>query len=134
MRVKHYAQGKIFTIECPEGTRIVRRSEQPAEGGAVQHDDLVVPLNGREIRIPAEPPELLPMLADSGNFGVSLVGEPEPDVRLAGVSCPGRGESDVNWLQDRDGSEVVHCDYCGVDFDLPVPTITQVTTSRRAGG
>ena len=52
------------------------------------HDHLVVPLNGKEIRIPADPPELLPLLAESGNFGVSLVGEPEPDVRLEGVVMP----------------------------------------------
>ena len=64
-------------------------------------------MNGKEIRIPADPPELLPLLAESGNFGVSLVGEPEPDVRLAGVSCPGCGEADdVTWLQLADGSEV----------------------------
>ena len=24
MRVRHYAQGKFYTIECPEGTRVVR--------------------------------------------------------------------------------------------------------------
>ena len=46
MRVKHQAQGKFYTIECPEGTRLVRRPQQPA------NDHLVVPLNGKEVRIP----------------------------------------------------------------------------------
>jgi hypothetical protein len=71
MRVRQYAQGKFYTIECPEGTRVVRRPAQPADGDAPRHDHLVVPLDGGEIRIPAEPPELLPLLAESGNFGVS---------------------------------------------------------------
>src|SRR4051812_33161612 len=110
MRVRHYAQGKFYTIQCPEGTRVVRRPERPPDEKPVPHDVLLVPLNGQEIRIPADPPELLPMLAESENFGVSLIGEPEPDVRLAGVVCPGCGETDVNWLLLRDGSEVVHCD------------------------
>jgi Zn ribbon nucleic-acid-binding protein len=133
MRVKHYANGKFYTIDCPEGTRVVRRSEQPADGGAVLHDHLLVPLNAKHVRIPADPPDLLPLLAESGNFVVTLVGEPEPDERLAGASCPGCGENDVNWLQVQDSSETVHCDYCGADFALPVPTVAQVSTSHRAG-
>ena len=92
MRVRHHAQGKFYTIECPEGTRVVRRSEQPADGEAVPHDHLVVPLNGKEVRIPADPPELLPLLAESGKFGITLVGEPVPDMRLAGVVCPECGQ------------------------------------------
>ena len=46
------------------------------------HDFLLVPLNGNQVRIPADPPELLPLLAESGNFGVSMAGEPEPDLFL----------------------------------------------------
>ena len=130
MRVRHHAQGKFYTIECPEGTRVVRRSEQPADGEAVPHDHLVVPLNGKEVRIPADPPELLPLLAESGNFGITLVGEPVPDMRLAGVVCPECGETDVNWLQLREGSESVHCDRCGADFALPVPTVGHVMPVR----
>ena len=131
MRIKCHAQGKFYTIECPEGTRVVRRSGRPEAGGP--HDHLVVPLNGKEVRIPADPPELLPMLAESGNFGVSLVGEPEPDVRLAGVSCPGCGETDVTWLQLREDSESVHCDRCGADFVLPVfPDASIRVSSRKA--
>src|ERR687890_617234 len=95
MRVRHHAQGKFYTIECPEGTRVVRRSASSEDGQAVPHDHLVVPLNGKEIRIPADPPELLPLLAETGNFGVTLVGEPEPDVDLAGVARPRCGEEDV---------------------------------------
>src|SRR5689334_692046 len=122
MRVKLYAQGKFYTIQCPEGTRVVRRPERTPDDESVSHDLLVIPLNGKEIRIPAEPPELLPMLAESGNFGVSLV----PDVRLAGASCPGCGEDHVAWLRPEEGSESVHCDHCGTDFELPVRHITSV--------
>ena len=96
MRVRHYAQGKFYLIECPEGTRLVRRSDQSADDESVPHDHLIVPLNGEEIRIPADPPELLPLLAESGNFGVSLVGKPEPDVRLANMACPGCGEAAID--------------------------------------
>jgi hypothetical protein len=117
VRVKHYSQGIFYTIECPEGTRVIRCSDRPDDGEAILHDQLVVPLNGTDFLIPADPPELLPMLAESGNFGVSLVGEPEPDVRLLNVSCLKCGETDVNWLQLWDGSEPVHCDYLTVtDF------------------
>ena len=120
MRVKHHAQGKFYVIECPEGTRLVRRSDQPQ---VVEYDHLVVPLNGEDIRIPADPPELLPMLAESGNFGITLVGEPVPDVRLAGVVCPKCGEDDVNWLQLREDTETVHCDNCGTEFALAVAPV-----------
>src|SRR5215210_5644652 len=107
MRVRHHAQGKFYTIECPEGTRIERRSEEPVDGEAVLHDHLVVPLNGKEVRIPADPPELLPLLAETGNVGVTLVGEPEPDVSLAGVICPECGEADATWLQLGSDSEAI---------------------------
>ena len=73
------------------------------------------------------------MLAESGKFGITLVGEPVPDMRLAGVSCPGCGETDVNWLQVEDGSETVHCDRCGVDFALPMPSTTPVPISDGTG-
>ena len=83
------------------------------------------------VRIPADPPELLPMLAQSGNFGIFLVGEPVPDVNLAGVVCPGCGEDDVNWLQVGEGMETVHCDRCGAEFALAVVTVAPVTPSRQ---
>jgi transcription elongation factor Elf1 len=60
-----------------------------------------------------------------------VTGEPEPDMRLAGVSCPGCGESDVNWLQVQEGSDSIHCDHCGADFTLPVPIATLVPISDR---
>ena len=69
-------------IECPEGTRVVRCTEQPVDGEVAPHDHLVVPLNWMEIRIPADPPELLPLLAESGNFVISLSGEPVPEEPL----------------------------------------------------
>src|SRR3954454_10617284 len=117
MRVKHYAQGKFYTIQCPEGSRLVLA----LDGEVAVQDHLVVPLDGKEIRIPADPPELLPLLAESGNFGVMLVGQPEPDMRLEGASCPDCGERDVTWLRLDDGWETVHCDHCGADFALPLP-------------
>jgi len=130
MRVKHHAQGKFYVIECPEGTRLVRRT---SGGEAVKCDQLVVPLNGEKVRIPADPPELLPMLAESGNFGISPVGEPVPDVNLAGVVCPKCGEDDVNWLQLGEGTETVHCDRCGEEFAVTVATMAPVTPSRQLG-
>ncbi len=134
MRVKHHAQGKFYVIQCPEGTRVVRRSDLAANGEAVLHDHLVVPLNGKQVRIPTEPPELLPLLAESGKFGITLVGEPEPDVRLAGVVCPECGETDVTWLQLGTDSEAVRCDYCGADFELPILPESRVPIPRQAGG
>jgi hypothetical protein len=85
---------------------------------ADSHDILVVPFRGQEIAIPTDPPELLPLLAESGRCGLSLVGEPVPDVNLAGVICPDCNEDDVSWLSVEDGSQIAHCDYCGSDFGL----------------
>ena len=117
MRVKHHAQGKFYVIQCPEGTRVVCRSDSPIGGDAVPHDHLVVPLNGKQVRIPVDPPELLPLLAESGRCGLSLIGEPEPDARLAGVACPECGERDVNCLSVEDDAASAHCDRCGADFE-----------------
>ena len=126
MRLKCHAQGKFYTIQCPEGTEVVRRSGSD--------DYLIVPLNGKAIRIPADPPELLPLLAETGNFGVSLVGEPVPEMSLAGVSCPECGESDVAWLQLDHGTESVHCDRCGTDYELTIGDIKPVPASAFTKG
>ena len=126
MRVRHHARGKFYSIGCPEGTTVVRCS------GA--HDFLLVPFNGQTLRIPADPPGLLPLLAESGRFGLSLVGEPVPDNWLAGAACPQCGEADVTWLQTYDDSEPVHCDRCGADFARPVPAFPDGAVTRRAGG
>jgi len=133
MRVRHHAQGKFYSIECPEGTRIVRSSVPAADGEEVPHDHLVVPLKGKEIRNPADPPELLPLLAETGKFGITLFGDPVPEIRLAGVVCPECGQDDVNWLQLREGSESARCDGCGAEFDSPVPTATPVPISDGHG-
>ena len=125
MRLKCHAQGKFYTIQCPEGTEVVRRSGSD--------DYLIVPLNGKAIRIPADPPELLPLLAETGNFGVSLVGEPVPEEWLAGVSCLECGEADVAWLQWRDGAEMVHCDRCGAEFAVTVATLPSESPLRQPG-
>ena len=54
-----------------------------------------------EIAISSEPPELLPLLVESGRCGLSLVGEPVPNANLAGVFCPTYNEGDVSWCQSR---------------------------------
>jgi hypothetical protein len=121
---------QVLHIECPEGTRLVRGADRP--GGDLPFlDHLVVPLNGKLIRIPADPPELLPLLAESGNFDVTLVGEPEPDVRLAGAACPGCGRRDLTWLQSGEGSETVHCDYRGarLGMERPARRVRTVSTA-----
>jgi hypothetical protein len=128
MLVRHHAQGKFYTIECPEGTRAVRRSG----GGPDLIDHLLVPLDGEMVRMPADPPELLPMLAETGNFGVRLAGDPVPDVWLAGAVCPGCGTGDVAWLQAEYPSGAVHCDYCGADFALPAEVESVDTAPRPA--
>ena len=117
MHVKHYAMGKCYRIACPEGSRLVRRSDLPAPGGNPHHDVIIVPFEGQDIPIPADPPELLPLLAEAGRCGLALVGEPEPDARLAGVACPECGERDVNWLNVEDDGAKAHCDRCGADFE-----------------
>jgi hypothetical protein len=113
MRIKHYSKGKFYRIECPAGTRVIRYWGHP-DG----HDALIVPFEGREICIPADPAELLPLLAESGRCGLSLIGGAEPGVMLAGAACPNCGEDDVDWLSLEDGDEMAHCDHCGSDFEL----------------
>ena len=133
MRIRHFAQGKFYTIRCPQGTRVVRNSTFRASGKPDPCDGIVVPFGGREVPIPADPPELLPLLAESGRCGLALVGEPVPKEGLVGMSCPGCGEDDVNWLVVEDGSEIVRCDRCGTESDLPVvPPCTARSTSRTA--
>ena len=85
MRIKHFSKGKFYVIRCPQGTRVVRCSAQPAPVERDGHDHLVVPFEGREIRIPADPSELLPLLAESGRCGLSLIGDAEPGMMLAGT-------------------------------------------------
>ena len=120
MRIRHFAQGKSYTIECPEDTRVLRNSTFRASGKPDPCDGIVVPYNGREIPIPVDPPELLPLLAESGRYGLTMIGEPDLDMRLIGVSCAGCGEDDVTWLQVEDGSDLFHCDRCGADSGVPV--------------
>jgi hypothetical protein len=117
MRIRVHSKGKFNWIACPDDTRVVR-AMQSGSAQADSHDRLIVPLDGCEIAIPADPPELLPLLAESGRFGISLVGEPVPDVNLAGAVCPNCDEDDMSWLLVDDGSNVAHCDYCGCDFEL----------------
>ena len=88
MRVRHYSKGKFYVIACPRGTKVVRTSPHASDDQADSHDRLLVPFQGREIAIPADPPELLPLLAESGRCGLSLVGDPVPDMNLAGAVCP----------------------------------------------
>jgi len=96
MRIRVYSKGKFNLIECPDGARVVRCSARSVPDGADSHDHLIVPFGGQEIAIPIDPPELVPLLADSGRCGLSLLGGPEPDTLLVGVSCPRCNEDDVN--------------------------------------
>src|SRR5689334_15855710 len=98
MRIKHFSKGKFYLIKCPGSTRVIRCWGQPALLDPGEHDLLIVPFEGREIRIPADPSELLPMLAEAGLCGLSLIGGPEPAMRLAGAACSNCGEDDMDWL------------------------------------
>ncbi|QDV35618.1 hypothetical protein [Tautonia plasticadhaerens] len=131
MLIKHYAEGKFYTIRCPEGTMVVRNPVFRASGAPAPCDGIVVPFEGREVPIPAEPAGLLPLLAESRRCGLALVGEPEADVRLHGASCPACGEGDVNWLRAGDDSEMVHCDRCGADFAMPSPALIPIPDPKR---
>jgi Zn ribbon nucleic-acid-binding protein len=119
MLVRHYSQGKWYRIVCPEGSRVERQSDQAGPGGGQPQDRLIVPWVGEEIVIPAEPAELLPLLAESGRCGLSLRGKPEAGADLAGATCPGCGEQDIDWLSIGESDEKVHCDRCGGDFRAP---------------
>jgi hypothetical protein len=115
-RFRVHSKGKCYLIDCPHGSRVVPCLALSLPDRADAHDHLLVPVEGMEIAIPADPPELLPLLADAGRFGLTLVGEPVPDVSLAGTVCPNCNEDDVSWLSVDDGSNIAHCDNCGCDF------------------
>jgi hypothetical protein len=118
MQIRLYSSGKFYLIQCPDGALVLRSTLPSVLGALGSHDVLVVPFKGEEIKIPSDLPELLPLLAESGRFGVSLFGEPVPDVNLAGAGCPNCNEDDVSWLSVDDGSKLAHCDYYGCDFGL----------------
>jgi hypothetical protein len=69
MQIRHYSKGKFYLIDCPDGTRIVRFSALSVPDSADSHDRLLVTFEGQEIAIPADPPELLLLLAESGRCG-----------------------------------------------------------------
>ena len=132
MRIKHFSKGKFYLIACPPGTRVIRCWRQPAPVDPGDHDLLMVPFEGREIRIPAEPSELLPLLAEAGLCGLSLIGGPEPTMMLVGAACPNCGEDDLDWLSMEDGAETAHCDRCGNDFRLKDPSDARSGNRRSA--
>ncbi len=88
MGFRVHSNGRFYLIECPAGTTIVRREAKSVPDSAESHDLLVVPFQGLELAIPSDPPELLPLLAESERFGLALVGEPVADVNLAGAVWP----------------------------------------------
>jgi hypothetical protein len=118
MRVRTYSKGKFYLIECPDGTRVVQLAVQSNRNATECEDLLVVPFEGEEIAITSEPCELLPLLAEAGRCGLSLVGDPVPAVNLAGAVCPRCNEDDVSWLSVDDDGNIAHCDVCGCDFRL----------------
>ncbi|MEA2590158.1 MAG: hypothetical protein QOH66_3085, partial [Actinomycetota bacterium] len=54
MLVKHHAQGKFYLIACPEGSRIIRRSDRIAPGGGFLPDLIIVPVSAGK-RYPSPP-------------------------------------------------------------------------------
>ena len=118
MRLRVYSKGRFYLIECPDGTRVVRCAAHSLPASASFHDALLVPFRGQELTIPSDPPELLPPVAESGRFGLSLVGEPVPSADLTGAICPICNEDDVSWLSIEDGSNTVHCEKCGSEFEV----------------
>lgn len=65
MLIRHHFDGQVFLIEAP-GSR-VRRSE--AAGESV----LYVQVEGREVPVFEEPPELIVELARAGKYGLRLL-------------------------------------------------------------
>ena len=104
MPIRVHSKGKFYLIECPKGTRVERCSARTAFDSADAPDRLLVPFDGREIPITADPPELLPLLAESGPCRLTLVGAPVPEASLAGAVCLNCNEDDVSWLSVEDGS------------------------------
>ncbi len=121
MHIRIHSKGKYYLIECPAGTRVVRCAAQAVPGADDSHDRVIIPFRGQELTIPADPPELLPLLADAGQYGLSLIGEPLADASVAGAVCPNCNEDDVSWLSVEDDSNIAHCDNCGCDFGLDSP-------------
>ena len=121
MRIRVHSKGKFYLIECPAGSRVVRCDAKSASSLAGDRDVLVVPFNCQEISIPSDAPELLPLLAESGRCGLSLIGEPVPDVELDGAKCPTCKDDDQNWPSLTETSRLAHCDRCGCDFYLNSP-------------
>jgi hypothetical protein len=113
-------------IRWPSGLNVMLASarERPfrvvssGSDGADSHDLLIVPFRGQSLTIPADTPELLPLLADAGKYGLSVVDEPAASADLAGVVCPNCNEDDVSWLSVEDDSNIAHCDNCGSEFEL----------------
>jgi hypothetical protein len=94
MRVRVYSKGKFDTIKCPEGTRIVRCAVESGSDIADAYHLFIAPFRDLELEIPSDPPELLPLLAESGRCGLSLFGKPVPDLNLARAVCPSCDERD----------------------------------------
>jgi hypothetical protein len=132
MRIKHYAWGKFYHVECPAGSTVVRRSDQVGVSGEFLPDVLLIRFKGREIPVPSEPAELLPLLAESGRFGLSLVGEPLPSPQLAGACCPRCGETDVEWLC-LGTDDVIRCESCGTLFEPQHGPAESVPSADGAG-
>ena len=71
MLVRHHHDGRVFSIEVPDGSR-VRRSQAAGEG------TIFVPVEGGgEVPIFDVPGELLILLAQAGRHGLRLLGVEE---------------------------------------------------------
>lgn len=73
MLVRHFHEGSFWIIEVPDGTRIERLSHIPTASGDWLSDVLFIPWDGVEVPVPAEPPGVLPLLANEAMYGLRVV-------------------------------------------------------------
>lgn len=74
MLVRHFVDGRPCWIEAPDGSKVVRRSDQMTHSGEFLSDYLLVPWEGQSYRIFAEPPGVIPLLAGEGLYGLRMLG------------------------------------------------------------
>lgn len=79
MLIRHYAFGRRYLIEGPPGTKVIRQSHLTNSSGGFLSDMLIIPWQGQEIPVFAEPDNLLSELARAGKYGLKLKAESYAD-------------------------------------------------------